>query len=78
MNPHTSGRIGGLTRASKPDYDGHEATAPAFKGLLAKFLREADPEGKLPEAERQQKADRLLHIHMIRLAEKSAAARRRR
>lgn len=53
------------------------ATAPARAGLRAKFLREADPDGTLPEAERERRADHLFTAHMLRMSLASKAARRR-
>jgi len=66
--------MGGLTVQAR--YGGAVA-ARARKGLRAKFEREADPDGVLPEAERQRRADLLMRAHMLRLASRSAAARRR-
>jgi len=59
-------RIGGLAKSAK--YDGKQATAPARVGWQQKWLREADPAGVLPEAERQRRADALMRAHMSRLA----------
>lgn len=67
-------RVGGLTVQAR--YGGAVA-ARARKGLAAKFEREADPDGVLPEAERQRRAALLMRAHMLRLSSKSAAARRR-
>ena len=78
MNRSQAGRIAALEKAAKPDYDGTEATAKMRRTFRDSFLTAVDPEGALPEAERQQKADRAYRAHMIRLAERSAAARRRR
>jgi hypothetical protein len=69
MDARTSGRLGGLTLATKPDYDADATAARARKGLAAKWLREADPDGTLPEAERQKRADRLMEMHLIRMRE---------
>jgi hypothetical protein len=76
MNRATAGRIGGLTRASKPDYDGQAATLPARQGLMQRFLREVDPDEQLPPGERQRKADRLMEIHMIKMREARKGARK--
>lgn len=67
-------RVGGLTVQAR--YGGAVA-ARARKGLVAKFEREADPDGTLSEAERQRRAALLLKAHMLRLSQRSAAARRR-
>ena len=53
------------------------ATAPARRGLAAKFEREADPDGVLPPDERARRADLLMRAHMLRMARRSAKARRR-
>jgi hypothetical protein len=48
------------------------------EGLQARFLREVDPPGSLPEPERQRRAERLRKAHFILLAERSAEVRRTR
>lgn len=53
------------------------ATAPARRGLRAKFEREADPDGTLPPHERARRADQLMHSHMLRMSRAAAQARRR-
>jgi hypothetical protein len=59
--------------------DRSAATQPARDGLRAKFAREVDPHGELPDDERERRVDSLIHAHMIRmsLAAKRARARRR-
>ena len=57
--------------------DRTQATAPARRGLTAKFEREADPDGVLPPEERTRRADLLMRAHMLRMARRSAQARRR-
>jgi hypothetical protein len=59
-------RIGGLAKSAK--FDPREATEPARVGWRAKWLREADPDGVLPDAERERRADALMRAHMSRLA----------
>ncbi len=54
------------------------ATEPARAGLRAKFLREADPDNSLPEAERERRADQLQRAHMLRMSLAAKRARRRR
>lgn len=58
--------------------DRQAATAPARRGMRAKFEREADPDGTLSPAERERRADQLMHAHMLRMALASAKARSRR
>lgn len=74
MSRDVGRRVGGLTVQAR--YGG-EVAARARKGLRARFEREADPDGVLSEAERQRRAALLFRAHMLRLAERSAAARRR-
>lgn len=50
----------------------------AQRGLLARFEREVDPDGTLPEAERVRRAENARQAHMQRLAFKSSKARARR
>lgn len=54
-----------------------DATQPARDKLRERFEREADPEGKLTEAERARAAEQLQRAHMIRMSLKAKAARRR-
>lgn len=49
--------------------------ARARRGFDAKFAREVDPDGKLPEAERTRRAESARKAHMQRLALASARAR---
>jgi hypothetical protein len=51
-------------------------TAPARKAFNDRFLREVDPEGKLPEAQRQRRAEAARKAYFARLAFQSAQARR--
>jgi len=53
------------------------ATAPARRGLRAKFERQADPDGVLPPDERARRVDHLMRAHMLRMARRSAEARHR-
>lgn len=71
-----AGRIGGLMKAAR--HSPNELTAAARAGFLARFAREADPEGLLPEEERLRRADAHMRAHMARLALRSAEARRKR
>jgi len=57
--------------------DRRETTAKARAAFLAKFDREADPEGVLPPEERQRRAESLRRAHFARLALASAKARRK-
>jgi hypothetical protein len=53
-------------------------TAPARAAFADRFAREVDPEGVLPEAERQRRAEHARKAYYVGLALKSAKARRRR
>jgi hypothetical protein len=54
------------------------ATAPARRGLRAKFEHEADPDGALGPGERALRADHLMQAHMLRMSLAAARARARR
>ena len=59
--------------------DRSAALAPANAGFRAKFLKEADPDGVLPEPDRRRRADSLMKAYFARLArERSKKARQRR
>ena len=53
------------------------ATAPARRALEEKFLRDVDPDGVLDPAERALRAEAARRAHFLRMAMKSAKARRR-
>ena len=75
MSTTERARIAALTRHAFGDTQ--QATAPARANFLARFEHEVDPEGVLPPDDRARRAGRLLQAHMIRLAAKSAEARRK-
>ena len=56
-------------------HDSKALTAPARAAFLAKFEREVDPDGALPEAERGRRAEHARKAHFARLARLSALAR---
>ena len=66
------GRIGGLAKAAR--YDGRLATQPARDKFLARFLPD-DP--GLSAEDRERRARAALRAHMLRLALRSAKARRK-
>ena len=68
------GRLGAYVLHSR--YDPRETTKKARQAFLARFLREVDPDGVLPEAERQRRALAARRAFFVRLALKSARARR--
>ncbi|WP_285752022.1 hypothetical protein [Lentzea sp. NBRC 105346] len=53
-------------------------TAAARKAADDRFERQVDPDGVLPPEERAQRAKAARKAHFLRMAAKSAAARRRR
>lgn len=80
MNSHSiNGRIGALERwARTTKAERQRQAARAQAGLVARFEREADPEGRMSDADRIAAGERLRRAHMLRMARLSAAARRRR
>ena len=70
------GKIGAYALHSK--YDSREITRAARAAYLAKWANEVDPEGVLPEDERDRRAESALKSHMAKLALKSAQARKAR
>lgn len=51
-------------------------TKPGRDAFLSRFERLVDPEGTLPPDERRIRAQHALRAHMLRLAKRSAQARR--
>lgn len=74
-----SARQAALTRWGRlPSHDDREkATQPARDAALARFEREADPDGRLTETERVQAAEQLQRAHLMRMSMKAKAARAR-
>jgi hypothetical protein len=58
--------------------DSRTLTENARKAFLARFEREVDPNGELPEPERTRRAAHARTAYMCRLALRSAAVRRAR
>ena len=58
------------------EQDRTAATAPARKGLDAKWAREVDPDGVLAPDELARRVENLRQAHMTRMALASARARR--
>jgi hypothetical protein len=58
--------------------DSRVVTANARQAFLERFEREVDPDGVLPVVERRRRAEHARRAHMLRLALRSAQARRRR
>jgi hypothetical protein len=56
--------------------DGKAHTEPARTAFLSKFEAEVDPQGILDPAERARRAEHARKAHFLRMALKSAKARR--
>jgi hypothetical protein len=65
-------RVAAYARAAKY---GPEVTRPAFTGRMAKLAAQVDPEGVLPDWERQRRATALLRSQMAALSLKASRAR---
>ena len=68
-------RVAAYARAAKY---GPEVTRAAFGGRMAKLAAEVDPEGTLPEIERQRRAYALMRSQMSALSLKASRARSKR
>jgi len=68
------GRIGAYVLHARRD--AREVTAPARAAFLARFEREVDPDGVLPEGERRRRSLAARKAYFARLALQSARARR--
>jgi len=51
---------------------------PARETFLKRFEKEVDPDGTLPPEERRQRAEHAKRAYMLRLAKRSAVARKAR
>lgn len=69
------GRLGAYATLSR--HDPKQTTQNGRATFLARFEREVDPEGVLPVAERQRRAEYAKKAYFSRLAMKSAEARRK-
>jgi len=61
--------------AQQARYDTKQTTQAARDTFMARFEREVDPDGVLPEAERARRAEAAKKLHFQRMAWKSAKAR---
>ena len=73
--PAQRGRIGAHVSWSRTS-DRTARTEPGRKGFLARFEREVDPDGVLPDGERARRAEHARRAYMQKLALASAATRR--
>jgi hypothetical protein len=64
--------------AMHAQHDARATTAKARAAFLVRFERLADPEGRLPAAERQRRAQQLRRAYFTQLALAAAKARRAR
>jgi hypothetical protein len=69
------GRLGAYV--THGTHDSREITAAARAAFRDRFERDADPEGVLPLAERQRRAEHLRKAYYTRLSRLSAIARRK-
>lgn len=72
-----AGRAGALRSWANTE-DKTTPTQPARDAFLERFEREVDPDGKLPEKQRTERALYAMHAHMTELARRSARVRRQR
>lgn len=68
------GRLGAFTMHSK--YNAKELTKPARAAAWKRYLDMVDPERKLTPEDRDARATAARHAQMIRMSQKSQAARR--
>jgi hypothetical protein len=71
-------RARAAAHAKHAKYDANAAMDKARAAFLARFDRQADPDGVLPVVERQRRAQQLRSAYFARLALASAKARRTR
>jgi hypothetical protein len=71
-------RARAAAHAKHAKHDAKAAMDKARAAFLARFERQADPDGVLPAAERQRRAQQLRSAYFARLALVSAKARRAR
>ena len=57
-------------------HDRHARTQRAREAFLARFERQVDPDGELPEHERRVRAEHAKRAYMLQLAKRSVRARR--
>ncbi|GAA2614236.1 hypothetical protein SMC26_24120 [Actinomadura fulvescens] len=57
--------------------DRRKRTSPARDAFLARFEREVDPDGVLAPEERRERAELAKRAYMLKLAKRSAQARKR-
>lgn len=69
-------RIAAYARAAQ--YDGRDVTRKARETFIAQFEQQVDPDGVLAPEERRRRAEAARKSHMLRLAAKSAKARKAR
>jgi len=75
-SPRTRARIAAYTRWARTP-DATSATAPARRAFASRFEREVDPDRVLPADVRARMAEAAKKAYYVRLAYRSAEARRR-
>jgi hypothetical protein len=65
------------TAAHRQHAQGRTNTQPARDAFAARFLREVDPDGVLPEAERLKRAEHARKAYFTRLSFEASKARAR-
>ncbi|BCQ09661.1 hypothetical protein JMUB5695_03111 [Mycobacterium heckeshornense] len=80
LTPQRASQIGkiGAYASWAVTSDRSARTAPARRRFLDRFEREVDPTGELPATERAQRAEAARKAYFLRLALRSADARRAR
>lgn len=72
----TNGKIGAHTRWGRSTRADREKQGAALAaGLMAKFEREADPDGVLSPEERAERAEHLRRAHLLKASRAATAAR---
>ena len=65
-----------MTVAGAHTADRSARTRPTREGFLKRLEKEVDPDGKLPPAERLQRAEHAERAYMLQLAKRSLSARK--
>jgi hypothetical protein len=73
MRAHAA-RAAAYTRWANEE-DPAAATKPARDGFMNRFRRQADPNGELPDDERERRATQLMKAHMADLASRRRSSR---
>ena len=77
MAKNINGRIAAEVSWARTS-DRSARTRPARDAFLKRFEKEVDPDGALPPEERRERAEHAKRAYMLKLAKRSAAARKAR